>query len=201
MDRILLAILLLMFIILGCSNRGEPTIDAHVTASSEGETIISVEGFRTGGFDMTPVIVLNEQVLYGMQGGHGPLGFHFIDDISWIKAGDECRLYIDYGDGVCEATEVVPGDFTITSPRPEFVFYPNADLTTSWETAVDADWYTLSVHIMYLYYDADGQDHLFQFNLDTTVQKNTHRIRADQLHPDDIESIDKQFPPTGKIRL
>jgi len=201
MDRILIAILLLMFVVLDCSNRGEPTIDAHVTASSGSEAVINIEGFRTGGFTMTPVIMLNEELLYGSQSGYGPDGFHFVDDIPWIDAGDECHLYIDYGDGVCEATEIVPGGFTITSPPPEFTLYPYAGLTTSWETSVAAEWYRLTVYMMYLYYDTDGEGHVFQLSIDTTLQKNSYRISAERLYPDDVASIDMQFQSTGKVRV
>lgn len=201
MDRILIAILLLMFVVLNCSNRGEPTIDAHITASSASETVISVEGFRAGGFTMTPVIMLNEELLYGSLSGHGPDCFHFVDDIPWIDTGDECCLYIDYGDGVCEATEIVPGDFTITSPTPEFTLYPYAGLTTSWETSVAAEWYRLTVYMMYLYYDTDGESHVFQLSIDTTLQKKTYKISADRLYPDDVASIDAQFQHTGKIHV
>lgn len=202
MNRILIAILLLMFVVLNCSNRGVTTIDARLIISPlDTDPCMSISGFNTTGFDIRPVATLNGETLCGTHFEYGKAHFDIGTYLPWIHPGDECRLVVDYGSGVFEATERLPDNVTITSPDTDFVLYRYDDLTINWEPAVGAEWFVLYVSADYTYFDNTGQSHLHHFSCDIATDQYTYTISAGEIFPDFVKSLDEHCEHLGKVWL
>jgi hypothetical protein len=201
MDRILIAILLLMFIILGCSNRAATTIKANVNKRPASDTWVSIGGFNGSGFDVQPVAALNGRILQCIVHESGA-SFKYGEPVPWLNPGDTCHLLVDYGFGVFERTEILPGEFRITAPDTAFVLYYRDNLTVNWEAPVGADWYTLYVMAEYFYWDTAGNTHIYYYTLDTTLFESTCTISGDQIFPSFVDSVNTVTPQhCGKVEV
>lgn len=200
MDRILIAILLLMFIILGCSNRGATTIDASVTKHPTWGTRIDISGHNARGFDALPVATLNGETLQTLSFDYSTL-IRYSESILWVNPGAECRLVVDYGHGVFEATELLPAEFRITAPDTAFVLYYRDDLTVNWDVPAGAEWYDLSMYVEYAYYDTNRNSNFFTYTFDTVLYTNTYTVNADHIFPNYVDSLDLLMRHGGKVEI
>ncbi len=187
----LIAILLFTVFIIGCGGREERTwIMASIMASYNLDRRVSIEGYRYDGFEIIPLATVNEETLYidsySLQGS----SFSYSGSIPWVNPGDECNLRVDYGEGECEATELLPDEFSITSPDADFILYQGDDLNITWSTASGADWYWLAIWMYYSYIDTLGDYDYFSFTLDTILDVTTYTMTASRLFPADVDSIE-----------
>lgn len=145
MDRVLLAILLLMFIILGYSNRVATTTGARVIKIPTKGAMIRIDGYNTRGFGASPVATLNRETL-GIHSFNYSTSITYSDPILWLNPGDECQYTVDCCYKVFEETDILPAEFRITAPDTAFVLYYHDDLTVTWDVPACAEWYDLSVY-------------------------------------------------------
>lgn len=188
MNRILAAILLLVIIVLHCSRRAETSFEASITLWPDAPNMHDLKGWKTNGFSVTSVATLNRETLYDISIEPSQISLLYHEPVPWLSSGDECQLWIDFGHGMCEASEVIPGDFSIISPDTNFVLTRYEDLTITWEPAVGADWYHLRVCIGYMFHNQ-----LLHFSYNTTVDTTTYTLDTDIIFPSNVDSLDSWY--------
>jgi len=191
MKKLLLFVPMILFVI-GCGgDKGEQvslmgSVDAYY---SYDDTLVT-EGYVQGyGFKIIPLVTINNDTLPVDAYLGNPPSFYYHGPITDLNLGSECNLNVDYDEGKGEATNTLPGNFSITSPDTSFVLHKGHDLNITWSSSSGADWYWLDVDIWYEYIDTAGYYKWFYFYLDTIVDGTSYTVSANSLFPADVDSI------------
>ncbi len=146
-------------------------------------------GYKYNGFKMIPVLTINGDTLPMDGFQYTPTDFMYGGYITNINHGDECNFFVDYGEGKGEATDTMPGAFSIMSPDTTYVLHKGNNLSISWSSATGADWYWVDVRIDYLYRDTSGSWEDFYLDIDTIIEGTSLTINSGRIFPGYVDSV------------
>uniref|UniRef100_A0A7V3VU57 Lipoprotein n=1 Tax=candidate division WOR-3 bacterium TaxID=2052148 RepID=A0A7V3VU57_UNCW3 len=188
-----LALVVLLFI--GCGGGERASIMGHVSFYWDyynPDSLVKsayLDGYKYNGFKIIPVVTLNGDTLPIDVFQYTPTEFLYDGKITNIDNGDECKFFVDYGEGKGEATDTMPGTFRITSPDTTYVLHKGNNLSISWSSATGVDWYWVDVRIDYLYRDTSGSWEDFELNLDTIIEGTSLTLNASRIFPGYVDTI------------
>jgi hypothetical protein len=148
-----------------------------------------VQGYKYDGFKMIPLAFLNNDTLPMEDFEMGNTEFNYSVPKTLINLGSNYKLKVDYGEGTGEATDTMPGEFTITSPNVSYVLHKGNDLNITWGQSTGAQWYWLHIDLYY-YYHSFGY---FEFELDTIIKGTSYSLSAGRIFPVNVDSISSGY--------
>ncbi len=191
MKKLLLFVPMILFIIgCGSGNGEQASLMGLVSAYYSYVDTLVKEGYVQGyGFKSIPLVTINNDTLPVDVSFGNPPSFYYHGPITDLNLGSECNLKVDYDEGKSEATNTLPGNFSITSPDESFVLHKGNDLNIAWVSSSGADWYMSDVWVDYDYIDTAGNYKWFSFDLDTIVHGTSYTVSANRLFPADVDII------------
>lgn len=183
-------IIFIALLIVSCSKRDDPLIDAYLTkyVPYVGDTIWDryVEVFDVNGLPMIPSVKLNDEEV--VMEDYDLIQCIYYDTVHFAT-GQEYKLTVDHYYGQARAKINMPGEFTMLSPDPTYILGRDSVLTITWHKSDKASWYWFSLYLEYDYEDTADDWDVYEFYQDTILYDTIIQYPRRYFFPDYVVRI------------
>lgn len=181
----------LTVLIAACSNhRDYPFVDGYLTKAVDysGDTLWDryVEVFDINGLPMIPAVKLNGAEVEMYQYDYIQCVY---DDTIHFATNQEYELTVDHYYGQANCKIWMPGDFSMISPGPTYIYNRDSVLFATWHKSEGASWFWFSVYLDYWFIDTLGEEDNIDFYHDTIVYDTFVRYARNRFIPDYVSVI------------
>jgi hypothetical protein len=138
------------------------------------------------GLRMVPVVSLNGSPVEVYSYGYTEYRYGHSNPIP-VYSRYELDVRHFWGSAFCRV--VMPADFRVTSPPPDYILGRESTLVSTWRSSAGSQWYWASLYVDYDYYDSTGSWDNYTFTLDTLVYDTFIRVGPERIFPPFVAEI------------